>query len=66
MSAKVTQNTLTRVGRYCFAVIYNDDAVEIDLQATDALKAIDEIHQKLHGLTRSDWTDIVLICEPTS
>jgi hypothetical protein len=66
MSAKVIQNTLTRVGRYCLAVIYRDDAVEIDLQATDALTALDEIHQTLHALTRADWTDIVLICEPTS
>lgn len=61
-----TPPTTLRVSRYCFAVIYRDDAVEVELLATDALHACDEIDRLLGESLRPGWTEIVLICEPTA
>jgi hypothetical protein len=49
---------------YCVAVIYLDDAVEIEVLAADSGSAMDEAFDYAVRQLRPGFTEIVLICEP--
>jgi hypothetical protein len=49
---------------YCVAVIYPDDAVEIEVLAADSGSAMDKAFDYAVRQLRPGFTEIVLICEP--
>lgn len=49
--------------RYCVAVIYDGDAIEIEVLAHSPIEAIEEAEKATAELLPG-WTELVLICEP--
>jgi hypothetical protein len=48
---------------YCVAVIYDGDAIEIEVLAHSAIEAMEVAEQATSELLPG-WTELVLICEP--
>lgn len=48
---------------YCVAVIYDGDAIEIEVLAHSAIEAMEEAEKATSELLPG-WTELVLICEP--
>ena len=48
---------------YCVAVIYDGDAIEIEVLAHSAVEAMEVAEQATSELLPG-WTELVLICEP--
>jgi hypothetical protein len=48
---------------YCVAVIYDGDAIEIEVLAHSAIEAMEEAEKATAELLPG-WTELVLICEP--
>jgi hypothetical protein len=49
---------------YCVAVIYGDDAVEIEVLALSSLEAMDVAEVTASSELPTGWKELVLICEP--
>lgn len=49
--------------RYCVAVIYDGDAIEIEVLAHSPVEAMEEAEKATSELLPG-WTELVLICEP--
>lgn len=49
---------------YCVAVIYTDDAIEVEVYAADSVSAMDKAHAYALAELRPGFVEIVLICEP--
>lgn len=48
---------------YCVAVIYDGDAIEIEVLAHSPIEAMEEAERATAHLLPG-WTELVLICEP--
>ncbi len=51
---------------YCVAVIYDNDAVEIEVLALSSSEAMDVAEVTASSELPPGWKELVLICEPES
>jgi hypothetical protein len=67
----MTQSSLTNLNldtaeTYCVAVIYDSDAVEIEVLALSSSDAMDIAEITATSELPPGWKELVLICEPES